>query len=301
MANEVVTISKKIKNYLDTPELTERLQQAMTPQKKEIFKTSLLNVVNSNSLFEKVNPLSIIQSALVATTLDLPINSSLGYAYIIPYGVNAQFQLGYKGLIQLAQRTGQYQTISASEVKEGQIISFDPLKGIEFDWTKTDGEVIGYVAYFKLVNGFEKYLYMSIKELEAHGAKYSKSYNSKDRYTKEYNGIWRTNFDAMAKKTVLKQLISKFGIMSVEMQDAVVKDQQIIDKEGNGEYADNNNIIIKAEKDDRSEVLKYIQDEVETIESLEQVVNECNTDEEREAYDKKYEELQDKIVVEEEV
>jgi len=292
MANEVVTISKKIKNYLDTPELTERLQQAMTPQKKEIFKTSLLNVVNSNSLFEKVNPLSIIQSALVATTLDLPINSSLGYAYIIPYGVNAQFQLGYKGLIQLAQRTGQYQTISASEVKEGQIISFDPLKGIEFDWTKTDGEVIGYVAYFKLVNGFEKYLYMSIKELEAHGAKYSKTYR---------NGPWKTEFDAMAKKTVLKQLISKFGIMSVEMQDAVVKDQQIIDKEGNGEYADNNNIIIKAEKDDRSEVLKYIQDEVETIESLEQVVNECNTDEEREAYDKKYEELQDKIVVEEEV
>lgn len=292
MANEVVTISKKIKNYLDTPELTERLQQAMTPQKKEIFKTSLLNVVNSNSLFEKVNPLSIIQSALVATTLDLPINSNLGYAYIIPYGVNAQFQLGYKGLIQLAQRTGQYQTISASEVKEGQIISFDPLKGIEFDWTKTDGEVIGYVAYFKLVNGFEKYLYMSIKELEAHGAKYSKTYR---------NGPWKTEFDAMAKKTVLKQLISKFGIMSVEMQDAVVKDQQIIDKEGNGEYADNNNIIIKAEKDDRSEVLKYIQDEVETIESLEQVVNECNTDEEREAYDKKYEELQDKIVVEEEV
>jgi recombination protein RecT len=289
MANEI-TISKKVKNYLDTPELTERLQQAMTPQKKEIFKTSLLNVVNSNSLFEKVNPLSIIQSALVATTLDLPINSSLGYAYIIPYGVNAQFQLGYKGLIQLAQRTGQYQTISASEVKEGQIVSFDPLKGIEFDWTKTDGEVIGYVAYFKLVNGFEKYLYMSIKELEAHGSKYSKTYR---------NGPWKTEFDAMAKKTVLKQLISKFGIMSVEMQDAVVKDQQIIDKEGNGEYADNNNIIIKAEKDDRSEVLKYIQDEVETVEALEQVMNECKTDEEKEAYDKKYEELQGEIIIEE--
>ncbi len=89
--------------------------------------------------------------------------------------------------------------------------------------------------------------------------------------------------------------------MSVEMQDAVVKDQQIIDKEGNGEYADNNNIVIKPEQDDRSEVLKFIQDEVETIESLEQVVNECKTDEEREAYDKKYEELQNKIVVEEEV
>jgi len=299
MAN--ITVSKKVKSYLDSPELTERLQNAMTPQKKELFKTSLLGVINSNSLFENADPLSIIQSALVATTLDLPINPNLGYAYIIPYKDKAQFQLGYKGLIQLAQRTGQYQTISASEVREGQIKDYDPLKGVQFDWTVTDGEVIGYVAYFKLINGFEKYLYMTLKDLEAHGQKYSKSYNSKDKYTKKYNGIWRTNFDAMAKKTVLKQLISKFGIMSVEMQDAVVKDQQIIDKEGNGEYVDNNNIIIKAEQDDRSEVLKFIQDEVETIESLEQVVNECKTDEEREAYDKKYEELQNKIVVEEEV
>ena len=294
MAN--ITVSKKVKSYLDSPELTERLQNAMTPQKKELFKTSLLGVINSNSLFEKADPLSIIQSALVATTLDLPINPSLGYAYIIPYGVKAQFQLGYKGLIQLAQRTGQYQTISASEVREGQIKDYDPLKGVQFDWTITDGEVIGYVAYFKLINGFEKYLYMSLKELEAHGKKYSKSYDSKDKYTKEYNGIWRTNFDAMAKKTVLKQLISKFGIMSVEMQDAVVKDQQVIDKEGNGEYVDNNNIIIKAEQDDRSEVLKFIQDEAMTVEALQQVQEHLETDEEKEAYDTKLFELQADIL-----
>ena len=294
MAN--ITVSKKVKSYLDSPELTERLQNAMTPQKKELFKTSLLGVINSNSLFEKADPLSIIQSALVATTLDLPINPSLGYAYIIPYGAKAQFQLGYKGLIQLAQRTGQYQTISASEVREGQIKAYDPLKGVEFDWTITDGEVIGYVAYFKLINGFEKYLYMSLKDLEAHGKKYSKSYDSKDKYTKEYNGIWRTNFDAMAKKTVLKQLISKFGIMSVEMQDAVVKDQQVIDKDGNGEYVDNNNIIIKAEQDDRSEVLKFIQDEAMTVEALQQVQEHLETDEEKEAYDSKLFELQADIL-----
>jgi recombination protein RecT len=294
MAN--ITVSKKVKSYLDSPELTERLQNAMTPQKKELFKTSLLGVINSNSLFEKADPLSIIQSALVATTLDLPINPSLGYAYIIPYGVKAQFQLGYKGLIQLAQRTGQYQTISASEVREGQIKDYDPLKGVQFDWTVTGGEVIGYVAYFKLINGFEKYLYMTIKELEAHGKKYSKSYDSKDKYTKEYNGIWRTNFDAMAKKTVLKQLISKFGIMSVEMQDAVVKDQQVIDKDGNGEYVDNNNIIIKAEQDDRSEVLKFIQDEAMSVEALQQVQEHLETDEEKEAYDSKLFELQADIL-----
>ena len=293
-----ITVSKKVKNYLDSPELTERLQNAMTPQKKELFKTSLLGVINSNSLFEKADPLSIIQSALVATTLDLPINPNLGYAYIIPYGAKAQFQLGYKGLIQLAQRTGKYQTISSSEVKEGQIKDYDPLKGVQFDWTVTDGEVIGYVAYFKLINGFERYLYMTLKDLEAHGQKYSKSYNSKDKYTKEYNGIWRTNFDAMAKKTVLKQLISKFGIMSVEMQDAVVKDQQIIDKEGNGEYVDNNNIIIKQETDDRSEVLKFIQDEAMTIEALQEVEQHLDTDEEKEAYDTKLFELQAELIKE---
>jgi recombination protein RecT len=296
MAN--ITVSKKVKSYLDSPELTERLQNAMTPQKKELFKTSLLGVINSNSLFEKADPLSIIQSALVATTLDLPINPNLGYAYIIPYGAKAQFQLGYKGLIQLAQRTGKYQTISSSEVREGQIKDYDPLKGVQFDWTVTDGEVIGYVAYFKLINGFEKYLYMTLKDLEAHGQKYSKSYNSKDKYTKEYNGIWRTNFDAMAKKTVLKQLISKFGIMSVEMQDAVVKDQQIIDKEGNGEYVDNNNIIIKQETDDRSEVLKFIQDEAMTIEALQEVEQHLDTDEEKEAYDTKLFELQAELIKE---
>ena len=296
MAN--ITVSKKVKSYLDSPELTERLQNAMTPQKKELFKTSLLGVINSNSLFENADPLSIIQSALVATTLDLPINPNLGYAYIIPYGAKAQFQLGYKGLIQLAQRTGKYQTISSSEVREGQIKDYDPLKGVQFDWTVTDGEVIGYVAYFKLINGFEKYLYMTLKDLEAHGQKYSKSYNSKDKYTKEYNGIWRTNFDAMAKKTVLKQLISKFGIMSVEMQDAVVKDQQIIDKEGNGEYVDNNNIVIKAEQDDRSEVLKFIQDEAMTIEALQEVEQHLETDEEKEAYDTKLFELQAELIKE---
>jgi recombination protein RecT len=298
MAN--ITVSKQVKEYLTNPKLglTERIQGAMTPQKAEIFKTSLLNTVNSTTLWEKVNPLSIIQSALISTTLDLPINQNLGFAYLIPYGSNAQFQIGYKGLIQLAQRTGQYQTISASEVREGQIVSYDPLKGIEFDWTISDGEIIGYVSYFRLVNGFEKYLYMSLKELEAHGAKYSKSYNSKDKYTKQYNGIWRTDFDAMAKKTVLKQLISKFGIMSVEMQDAVVKDQSVVNEEGETVFGDNPNIIIEEPKDTRSDLLKFIQDEVKTVEALEEVYSEVKTDEEREAYSNKLDELQGEIITE---
>jgi recombination protein RecT len=288
MAN--ITVSKQVKEYLTNPKLglTERIQQAMTPQKAEIFKTSLLNTVNSTTLWEKVNPLSIIQSALISTTLDLPINQNLGFAYLIPYGSNAQFQIGYKGLIQLAQRTGQYQTISSSEVREGQIVSYDPLKGIEFDWTVTDGEIIGYVGYFRLVNGFEKYHYMTLKDIQAHGKKYSKTYG---------NGPWKTDFDAMAKKTVLKQLISKFGIMSVEMQDAVLKDQKVVNENGET-YEDNPNIIVEEPKDTRSDLLKFIQDEVKTVEALEEVVNECETDEEREAYDKKLVELQGEIITE---
>ena len=290
MAN--ITVSKKVKEYLTNPKLglTERIQQAMTPQKAEIFKTSLLNTVNSTTLWEKVNPLSIIQSALISTTLDLPINQNLGFAYLIPYGTNAQFQIGYKGLIQLAQRTGQYQTISASEVREGQIKSYDPLKGIEFDWTVTDGEIIGYVAYFRLVNGFEKYHYMSNKDIQVHGKKYSKTFT---------NGPWKTDFDAMAKKTVLKQLISKFGIMSVEMQDAVVKDQAIVNEEGETVFGDNPNIIIEEPKDTRSDLLKFIEDEVKTVEALEEVYSEVQTDEEREAYDKKLFDLQGEIITEE--
>lgn len=289
MAN--IAVSKQVKEYLTNPKLglTERIQQAMTPQKAEIFKTSLLNTVNSTTLWEKVNPLSIIQSALISTTLDLPINQNLGFAYLIPYGSNAQFQIGYKGLIQLAQRTGQYQTISASEVREGQIVSYDPLKGIEFDWTITDGEIIGYVAYFRLVNGFEKYHYMPNKDIQGHGKKYSKTYA---------NGPWKTDFDAMAKKTVLKQLISKFGIMSVEMQDAVVKDQSVVNEEGETVFGDNPNIIIEEPKDTRSDLLKFIQDEVKTVEALEEVYSEVKTDEEREAYSNKLDELQGEIITE---
>ena len=182
------------------------------------FISSLLAVVNNNKLLAKANPKTIVAAGAMAASLDLPINQNLGFAYIIPYGNEAQFQMGYKGYIQLAMRTGQYQTINAAEVYEGEIVKQNRFTGeYEFGEKKSD-KIVGYIAYFKLVNGFEKYLYMSIEEMQAHAKKFSKNYKGgTDKW-----GI--TDFHSMAIKTVLKRLISKYGILSIEMQG-----QQMVD------------------------------------------------------------------------
>jgi len=202
------------------------------------FITSVLSAVNSNAMLKNATPNSVYMAAMMAAALDLPVNQNLGFAYIIPYNskvkgengepdtwvVNAQFQMGYKGFIQLAQRSGQYKTISAAPVYEGQLISEDPLKGFEFNWTaKKSDKIIGYAGYFALINGFEKTLYMSVEELQKHGQKYSKTYN-------QNSSKWKTDFEAMAMKTVIKLLLSKFAPLSVDtvMQKAIVADQAVI-------------------------------------------------------------------------
>lgn len=202
------------------------------------FITSVLSAVNSNAQLKNATPNSVYMAAMMAAALDLPVNQNLGFAYIIPYnskvkGENgepdkwvtaAQFQMGYKGFIQLAQRSGQYKTISAAPVYEGQLISEDPLKGFEFDWTaKKNDKIIGYAGYFALINGFEKTLYMSVEDLQKHGEKYSKTYS-------QTSSKWKTDFEAMAMKTVIKLLLSKFAPLSVDtvMQKAIVADQAVI-------------------------------------------------------------------------
>lgn len=182
------------------------------------FISSLLAVVNNNKLLSRVDPKTVIAAGAMAASLDLPINQNLGFAYIIPYKDEAQFQMGYKGYIQLAMRTGQYQTINAAEVYEGEIVKQNRFTG-EYEFgEKTSDKIVGYIAYFKLVNGFEKYLYMSIEEMQAHAKKFSKNYKGgTDKW-----GL--TDFHSMAIKTVLKRLISKYGILSIEMQG-----QQMVD------------------------------------------------------------------------
>jgi len=206
----------------------------MMGKKAQGFMTSVLQIVASNEMLSKADPASVYHAAAVAATLDLPLNNSLGFAYIVPYNAKqkdgsyktiAQFQIGYKSYIQLAQRSGQFKTISATPIYEGQITESNPLTGYTFDFSqRTSDKVIGYAGYFALLNGFEKTLYMTVDELKKHGKNFSQTY-------KKNFGLWETNFEAMATKTVIKLLLSKYAPLSIEMQKAVITDQGLIEDE----------------------------------------------------------------------
>lgn len=245
-----------IKGFFENESMKKKFTD-MLGAKAQGFMVSVLNTVSNNKSLQGVDANSIMFAAATAATLDLPINQNLGFAYIVPYKGEAQFQLGYKGFIQLAQRSGQFKTISASPVYEGQIVNNDPLKGLIFNWNnKTSDKVIGYAAYFELLNGFEKTLYMTVEELQKHGKQYSQSY-------KKGGGLWEDNFDAMAQKTVIKLLLSKFAPLSIEMQKAVLADQGIIrDIEGeNIDYIDNTPETTEdiAKTKDQERIIKQIE------------------------------------------
>lgn len=217
--NNLVTVPQ-LKTLLGRDEVKNRFQEIMG-KKAPGFISSILSLTNGNAQLQKAEPHSILNAAVVAATLDLPINPNLGFAAIVPYKNTAQFQLQYKGLVQLAMRSGQYKTINVSEVYEGEIKNVNRFTGDYEFGERTSDMVVGYMAYFKLVNGFEKYSYMTFDEIKEHAARYSKTYQRGD-------GVWKDNFDAMAKKTVLKLLLSKFGILSIEMQRAQTFDQSSI-------------------------------------------------------------------------
>ncbi len=201
------------------------------------FVSSLLSMVKASPQLASCEPKTVMSAAMTAATLKLPINPNLGFAYIIPYKSTATFQIGYKGIIQLAMRSGQYKTINAAPVYEGQIEDVDFITGEIIRGKRTSDTVIGYIAYFKLVNGFEKTLYMTKEEITEHAKKFSQSFN-------RGTSVWNTMFDAMALKTVLKLLISKYGIMSIDMQGeamstALERDQAAIKQDGTPVYVDN--------------------------------------------------------------
>lgn len=243
MTTNTLATKDDIKSLLSRDSVKKKFEELLG-KKAQGFITSVLQCVSSNDLLSKADPASIYHAASVAATLDLPLNNNLGFAYIVPYNQKqkdgtykqvAQFQMGYKGFIQLAQRSGQFKTISASPVYEGQIIESNPLTGYKFDFTKkTSDKVIGYAGYFRLLNGFEKIVFSSVEELKSHGLKYSQTF-------KKGYGLWNDNFDSMATKTVIKLLLSKFAPLSIEMQKAVVTDQAVINDEEaiDVTYADN--------------------------------------------------------------
>ncbi len=228
MSNQSMSVVNFVRNETTQKRINELLG-SRAPQ----LTTSLITALNSNERLANCSPQSVLNAALTAASMDLPINQNLGFAYIVPYGNEAQFQMGWKGYVQLAQRSGFYKTINTTDVREGEIVSRNRLSGeFEFEWIEDEAErnkqpVVGYAAFFELLNGFSKTLYMTIEEVEAHAVEYSKSY-AYDKSKGKRTSNWSSNFDSMAVKTVIKLLISKFGPQNTQLQEAITSDQAVI-------------------------------------------------------------------------
>lgn len=270
------------------------------------FVANLCAAVSANPTLQECNYATVVSAALQAEALHFPINNALGYVYLVPFNKSeynptthkreivdklAQFQIGYKGYIQLAIRSGQYKSINAVEVKEGELGSYDPLNGQTFNWNPNYEErkklkVIGYVGQFELINGFKTQYYMTFDEMLDHADTYSQAFK-KEYYLKlqagepilDENGkdmswklssFWYKNFDEMAKKTILRRMLSKFGVMSVEMTEALIKDQAEIKPEGGYEYIDAKQAY-DAEESAKEETMGSVPFDEETGEVQEQV------------------------------
>lgn len=235
-----------IKGFFTGDAVKKRFQEVLG-KKANAFITSVLNSVTSSKDLSECDVQSIYSAAATAAELDLPVNKDLGFSAIIPYkdknrgGMQvAQFQIMWKGFVQLAQRTERFETINVEDVRDGELIGRDRLTGIcEFKWIQSDAEriklpVIGYVAYFSLKNGFKKSIYRTVDELTAHAQKYSNTYNRSD-------SKWHTDTDAMCRKTVIKELLSKWGPLETDASLAlgIKADQSVSMKEGEFTYPDN--------------------------------------------------------------
>ena len=225
-----------IKAYMNGQGVQRKLEELLG-ERKDVFLTSALQVVNGNKALQNATPESIFGAVVTAATLNLPINDNLGFAYIVPFKGQASFQMGYKGFVQLAQRSGQFKRISACKTYSGDTEQSVYERLTAFLPKEPKGEVTGYIAYFQLLNGFEAHLAMTNKEMASHAGQYSQSF-------KKGYGVWKDNFEAMAQKTVLKLLLSKQAPLSIvpTLAEAVQADQAII-RDVNGqqsyEYADN--------------------------------------------------------------
>lgn len=223
-----ITPIKQLKTMLSSDSIKSRFKEILG-QKAPGFISSILSVANGNTMLQGAEAQSVLNAAVIAATLDLPINPNLGYAAIVPYNERkkgtcvAQFQLQYKGLVELCLRSGQFASLIDEVVYEGQLVRKNKFTGeyIFDEDAKTSDKVIGYMAYFRLVNGFEKTFYMTLEEVEKHAKTYSQTY--KNGY-----GVWKDNFDVMARKTVLKLLLSKYAPKSIQMQQALTFDQAVV-------------------------------------------------------------------------
>ena len=250
MANEIQIYNLKSFNQTITSPATQKYLTDLLHEHKGQFVSNLTALVANNANLQECEPYTLMFAALKATALNLPIEPSLGMAHVIPYKnkkrcvTEAQFQLGYKGFQQLALRTGQYKHINTTDVREGELGKRNRLTGeIEWNWIEDEAKrletpIIGYVNYFKLLNGFESTFYMSKEEMNQHALRYSQTYRSTTPYIKEQSK-WSTDFDGMARKTVIKLNLSKNGVLSTELQDAILADQSVMREENKFDYIDN--------------------------------------------------------------
>lgn len=223
---------EQIKIYVSDESVKKRFEE-MLGKRSGAFLNSIINVVRNSRALQNCAPASVMSAATVAATLNLPIDPALGYAAIVPYGNSAVFQIMYKGVTQLCIRSGQYATIHCSEIYADELKSHNPITGVvkfkEPDTykmryaEKKDGNVVGHYAYLRLMSGFEKSDFMTHDEVMAHARKYSKAFQ-RDIKSKKRDCPWSTDPIPMGNKTVLRRLLKKYGVMSIEMQDAIVQD-----------------------------------------------------------------------------
>lgn len=215
------------------------------PGRAARFVTAITSAVSNNPALQECDAATIVSAGLLGESLNLSPSPQLGQYYLVPYKDNkngrtvAQFQIGYKGYIQLAIRSGQYKKLNVLPIKQGELVSFDPLdeeisvKLIDDERAREEAPTVGYYAMFEYTNGFRKAIYWSREKMQSHAERYSKGYKAHKGYT-----FWEKDFDSMAFKTMLRQLISKWGIMSIDMQKAVINDMGVIGSDGSADYID---------------------------------------------------------------
>lgn len=234
--------------YVKNPKVINSIYKTLGSEVKgKKFVASIISAVNANPELQTCDFSTTVSAGLTGEALNLSPSPQLGNYYLVPFNDRknnrrvATFQLGYKGFIQLAIRSGQYRRLNVVSVKDGELINYDPfneeieVSPIQDEREREQAPTIGYYAMFELINGFRKTMYWSKEKMEEHALKYSQGYRAKKGYT-----FWEKDFDGMAYKTMLRQLISKWGVMSIEMQNAYTSDMAYKDTDDSEPvYVDN--------------------------------------------------------------
>lgn len=267
--------------YLTQDAVKNQINSVIGGKDGQRFISAIVSAVNTNSELQECTNQSILSGALLGESLKLSPSPQLGYYYLVPFndkekGKVAQFQLGYKGYIQLAIRSGQYKKLNVLAIKKGELEYFDPLNedikiNLMIDnWDEREqAETIGYYAFFELTNGFRKAIYWSKKQMESHALKYSPGYK-KDKEKGWNYTFWSKDFDGMAYKTMLRQLISKWGIMSIDLQTAMDADMAVINEDGTKDYVDIEENVIDMEHTSTEEVSDNQQEQSTKTETTQQ-------------------------------